>query len=164
MLRMDARGFRRTNCSCWLPTAPPFMKIGPRSESGKTSWGLAGLFSEESPMPAAAGAPRYENEFRRSAYPPPRPTVDTGSSPVRRGGSWIPAPHSDAGPRGRARVYPHTYIYTHTPQHPLIPDRSRGRRGGAGRAIFVPIVLIFMINAPVAWTGLSRDRASSNCD
>ena len=82
----------RTNSPWRLPPLRPLMKMGPRSESGKTRWGWTGLFSYQFSMAAATATTANENRVpplgscscRR--YPPPRPTVGTGSSPARRGG------------------------------------------------------------------------------
>ena len=82
------RGRARVYPYTYIHIHTPPTPLNPRSESGKTSCGLAGVFSEESSMLAAAGAPRYENGFRWSTSLPdhPRPTA-TGAH-KRRPYKW----------------------------------------------------------------------------
>ena len=69
---------------------------GPRIPvfAGKTMWGLVGIFSQQSPMPAAADAPRYENRVRAIGSCLrrlcPSPPHGYRVSPVRRARGWHP--------------------------------------------------------------------------
>ena len=82
-------GYFRTNFPCRLPPAPPLMKMGPRSESGKTRWGLSAS-TAPAPAPWVPGFPGttelvaslFSEEWRRASCRAPSPRAPTRDAPT----------------------------------------------------------------------------------